>query len=77
MEKQIVVKVAGAGEPKELALHPGVTTAEVLSTLELPKNLVLKADPSGVGFGLEEILWDRVDDGQKLWAVPEMPVGRA
>lgn len=76
MEKKLVIKIAGTGEPKEILLHPGVTTAEIFETLHIPKSLALKADQNGTAFGLEEVLWDRVEDGQKLWAVPGMPVGR-
>lgn len=33
MNKTIVVKIAGAGEPREVVIHPGTTTQDLLDSL--------------------------------------------
>lgn len=76
MEKTIAVKIAGAGEPKEVVIHPGSTTRDVLAALGAGRDLILTQDPAGNPFGLDETLWDKIENGQKLYAVPPMEVGR-
>lgn len=76
MEKHIVVKVAGAAEPREAIIHPATTSRELLDALGLSRNLLLTQDPAGTPFGTDESLWDKVADGQKLYAVPPMEVGK-
>ena len=76
MEKHIVVKVAGAAEPREAMIHPGTTCRGLLDALGLGRNLLLTQDPAGTPFGADESLFDKVADGQKLYAVPPMEVGK-
>lgn len=76
MEKNVVVKVAGAAEPHEAKIHPGTTAADLLEALGLARNLLLTQDPAGTPFGADESLFDKVADGQKLYAVPPMEVGK-
>jgi len=76
MEKHIVVKVAGAAEPREATIHPGTTAADLLEALGLGRNLLLTQDPAGTPFGADESLWDKTADGAKLYAVPPMEVGK-
>ena len=75
MEKNVVVKVAGGTEPREAVIHPGTTCRDLLNALGLSRNLLLTSDPSGTPFGADEGLWDKVEDGSKLYAVPPMEVG--
>lgn len=75
MEKHLAVKVAGSGEPREVTIHPGSAAGDVLDALGLNRSLVLTQDSTGKPFGLGEMLWDKVSDGQKLYAVPPMDVG--
>lgn len=75
MEKQIVVKTVGTGEPQEAVIHPGTSCRDLLDALNLSRNLLITQDPAGTPFGIDEILWDRVENGQKLYAVPPMEVG--
>lgn len=75
MEKHIVVKVAGATEPQEATIHPGTTCRDLLDALGLARNLLLTQDPAGTPFGVDETIFDKVADGQKLYAVPPMEVG--
>lgn len=77
MEKRLVIKVAGStGEPQEITIHPGTTTKDVLDSLGLSRNLLITQDPAGNPFGIDETLWDKVQDGQKLFASPAMEVGK-
>jgi hypothetical protein len=76
MEKNVVVKVAGAAEPHEAKIHPGTTCRDLLDALGLARNLLLTQDPAGTPFGTDESLFDKVADGQKLYAVPPMEVGK-
>ena len=76
MEKQIIVKVAGAGEPREASIHPGTTSRELMDALGLSRSLLITQDPAGTPFGIDEILWDKVENGQKLYAAPPMEVGK-
>lgn len=77
MEKHLLLKVSGAGgEPQEVVIRPGVTSRDVLESAGLSGNLFLTADPAGEPFGPDEVLWDKVTDGAKIFAVPPMSVGR-
>lgn len=78
MDKHIVVKVAGAEAaiPLEATIHPGTTCRDLLDALGLARNLLLTQDPAGTPFGADESLFDKVADGQKLYAVPPMEVGK-
>lgn len=76
MEKHIVVKVAGAAEPREATIHPGTTCRDLLDALGLSRNLLLTQDPAGTPFGVDENIWDKVEDGQKLYCIPAMEVGK-
>ena len=77
MEKNIVVKVAGAAEPQETTIHPGTTCRDLLDALGLGRNLLLTNDPTnGAPFGADESLFDKVAEGSKLYAVPPMEVGK-
>lgn len=75
MEKHIVVKVAGGAEPIEAVLRPGTTCRDLLDALGLSRNLILTQDPAGNPFGADEVLWDKIEDGQKIYAAPAMEVG--
>lgn len=75
MEKQLVIKTVGAGEPQEATIHPGTTCRDLLDALGLSRNLLITQDPAGTPFGLDENLWDKVENGQKLYAAPAMEVG--
>lgn len=76
MNKQIVVKIAGAPEPREATIHPGTTTRDLLDALGLSRNLLLTQDPASNPFGMDEVLWDKLADGAKAYAMPAMEVGR-
>lgn len=77
MEKHLLLKVSGrGGKPEEISIRPGVTTKDVLEQANISTNFFLTADPDGEPFGPDEVLWDKVEDGAKLFAVAPMKVGR-
>ena len=76
MEKRIVIKVAGAGEPRDIVLRPGVTTKDVLDNLGLGRNMMLTQDAAGEPFAADENLWAKLEDGQKIYCAPTMEVGQ-
>ena len=77
MEKHVVLKISGAaGEPRDALIHPATTSRDLLDALGLSRNLLITQDPAGSPMGIDEILWDKVQDGQKLFASPAMEVGR-
>lgn len=76
MEKHIAVKVSGTDQsPLEATIRPGTTCGDLLDALGLSRNLVLTQDPAGVPFGAEETIFDKVTEGAKLYATPQMAVG--
>ena len=75
MEKRVAVKIAGAAEPRETVIHPGTTCRDLLEALGLSRDLLVTQDPAGNPFGVDEVLWDKIQDGQKIFCVPAMQVG--
>ena len=76
MDKTIVVKIAGAGEPREAVIHPGTTTSDLLDSLNLDRSFLVTKDPASEPFGLDENIFAQLDDGQKIYAAPAMEVGQ-
>ncbi len=76
MEKNILLKVSGSeAEPQNVVIRPGVTAKEVLASAGLDTKLFLSANPAGEPLAGEELVWEQVEDGGKLWAGPRMTVG--
>lgn len=73
MEKSIAV-VAG-DKIHDVVIRPGTTVKELLTQLGLPAKLdVAKKD--GLFLGSNEIVWDGVENGDKLHVVPPARVAR-
>ncbi len=76
MEKTILLKMAGSrGEPKELVIRSGVTVRDIKQQEGIPDNYFLTADPTGAPFGNDEVLYNSIEDGSKIFAVLPMDVG--
>jgi len=73
--KKISVSVSGADEIKDLELQEGTTSADVLAALNL-NNYQLLPDVNGTPFQRTESIYSKVEDGDKLFAVPDSEVGR-
>lgn len=73
--KKISVSIAGADEIKDLELDSGTTAADVLAALNL-SNYQLLPDQNGTPFRRTESIYSKVEDGDKLFAVPDSEVGK-
>jgi hypothetical protein len=68
--KQIMLKIAGSdSDPLEIDLMPGVTAGEVLNELNLSVGWVLATSSAYVSD--EEVLYDKVTDGDRLWVMSD------
>jgi len=67
--KTVYLQLLGTGKQVEIEMMPGVTTEDLLNTLNLEKHFIIhfqKSEP----IALRSCLYDQVDDGEKLIAVP-------
>lgn len=76
--KQIAILVPGTGQDqadviKEMSLPPGITVAKALDAAGL-RGYELRTE-QGNRMGDNDNLYSKVQDGQKLVAVPKMEVG--
>lgn len=72
--KKISVSITGADEIKDLEVESGTTAADVLAALNLTNHLLLK-EQGGTPFSRTESIYGKVEDGDKLFAVPDSDVG--
>lgn len=74
--KEVAVAVTGAGESQlfDLELETGNTAADVLASLDL-EGYSLLPERGGAPFGRNENIYGKVEEGQKLFAVPDTEVG--
>lgn len=73
--KNIVVIIAGSGQPHDLAIEPGTTARDILGKLGL-NGYVLSKDAGQHTFGENENIYPEVDDGEKLYAASKTDVGQ-
>ena len=76
MEKNIAIIVAGAqgsSEIKDLSIKPGTAARDILGTLGLDGYVISKAD--GKFFNPQDNVYERVEDGEKLYATTAAEVG--
>lgn len=74
--KNLSVVVAGSGQIRDIQLQPGTTAGEVLDHLSL-KNYLLSKGPNDPFFAAAETIYDKVSDGEKLYATTRAEVGLA
>ncbi|MFC1865142.1 hypothetical protein ACFLYB_00300 [Chloroflexota bacterium] len=76
MDKNIAVVVAGSQgqEIKDLALKPGTSARDILQTLGLDNYVISKGD--GNIFGPRDNVYEKVEDGEKLYATTQAEVGK-
>lgn len=68
------VAVFTNGQLIDAVVPPGLTTADLLRQVNLPDEyFVSKA--AGLPFGADEVLFDQIRDGEKLYATPPANVG--
>lgn len=72
--KNVYVLIAGSGQARNAQVQPGSTAADVLRDLGLPDYL-LSRTPSGEFFANTESIYDKLTDGQKIFASTKADVG--
>jgi hypothetical protein len=74
--KKLSVVVAGTGQIRDVEIQPGTTAGDVLHQLNLPDYLLSKG-PNEPFFAAAESIYDKVKDGEKVFASTKAEVGIA
>jgi hypothetical protein len=72
--KRLSVVVAGTGQIRDVEIQPGTTARDVLTQLNLPDYLLSKG-PNDPFFAAAESIFDKVNDGEKVFASTKAEVG--
>lgn len=74
--KRLSVVVAGTGQIRDIEIQPGTTAGDILNQLHLRDYLLSKSanDPF---FASGESIYDKVNDGEKIFASTKAEVGIA
>jgi hypothetical protein len=72
--KKLSVVVAGTGQIRDVDIQPGTTAGDVLHQLTLPDYLLSKG-PNDPFFAAAESIYDKVKDGEKVFASTKAEVG--
>jgi len=74
--KKLSVVVAGTGQIRDIEIEPGTTSRDILNQLGIPDYLLSKG-PNEPFFAAAESVYDKVADGEKIFASTKAEVGRA
>ena len=74
--KRLSVVVAGSGQIKDRDIQPGTTAGDVLAQLGLSDYLLSKG-PNDPFFANAESIYDKVENGEKIYASTKAEVGVA
>ena len=74
--KQLSVVVAGTGQIRDVEIEPGTTAGDVLAQLSLSDYLLSKG-PNDPFFANAESVYDKVNNGEKIYATTRAEVGVA
>ena len=72
--KKLSVVVAGTGQIRDVEIQPGTTAGDILHQLNLPDYLLSKG-PNEPFFAAAESVYDKVKDGEKVFASTKAEVG--
>jgi hypothetical protein len=72
--KKLSVVVAGTGQIRDVQIESGATARDVLTQLNLPDYLLSKG-PNDPFFAAAESIYDKVADGEKIYASTKAEVG--
>jgi hypothetical protein len=72
--KKLSVVVAGSGQIRDVEIKPGTTAGDILAQLAIPDYLLSKG-PNEPFFANAEGVYDKVNDGEKLFASTKAEVG--
>jgi len=72
--KRLSVVVAGTGQIRDVEIQPGTTAGDVLNQLNL-KDYLLSEGPDKPFFAAAESIYDKLRDGEKIFASTKAEVG--
>ena len=72
--KKLSVVIAGSGQIRDVEIQPGTTAGDVLHQLSIPDYLLSKG-PNEPFFANRETIYDKVEDGTKIFASTKAEVG--
>ena len=72
--KRLSVVVAGTGQIRDVQIEPGTTAGDILNQLNLQDYLLSKG-PNDPFFANAETIYDKVKDGEKIFASTKAEVG--
>jgi len=72
--KKLSVVVAGTGQIRDVEIKPGTTAGDILNQLGLTDYL-LSRGPNEPFFASAESVYDKVNDGEKIFASTKAEVG--
>lgn len=72
--KRLSVVVAGTGQIRDVDIQPGTTAGDVLNQLGMSNDLLSKG-PNEPFFAAAESIYDKVNDGEKVFVSTKAQVG--
>lgn len=72
--KHLSVVVAGTGQIRDVEIQPGTTAGDILNQLSL-RDYLLSKGPNDPFFANAESVYDKVGDGEKIFASTKAEVG--
>ena len=72
--KNLSVVIAGTGHIADTTIQPGATAGDVLNKLDL-RDCLLSKGPNEPFFANAESIYDKVGDGEKVYASTKAEVG--
>jgi hypothetical protein len=72
--KHLSVVVAGTGQIRDVQIQPGTTAGDILNELSL-RDYLLSKGPNDPFFANAESVYEKVADGEKIFASTKAEVG--
>lgn len=72
--KKLSVVIAGTGQIRDIEIRPGTTAGDILNQLSL-RDYLLSKGPNDPFFANAESIYDKVNDGEKIFASTKAEVG--
>jgi hypothetical protein len=72
--KHLSVVVAGTGQIRDIEIEPGTTAGDILNQLQL-RDYLLSKGPNDPFLATGESVYDKVGDGEKIFASTKAEVG--
>ena len=72
--KHLSVVVAGTGQIRDVEIQPGTTAGDILNQLNL-RDYLLSKGPNEPFFASADSVYDKVNDGEKIFASTKAEVG--